>query len=184
MSTVHNWQLLRPPKVFFFISALYRKDLMCMDQVQSEVEKLLGPSQIFQHPFFPMKEYYSKEMGEEKNLERIFLVNVTDLQDREKLVDLKIKTEKLETRLRLNNNFKRILNCDPGLLSLENMFIATVKNFSHRAYLGQGVFSDLNYIFRGKTYQTLPWSYPDYSHQDVIEYFNKIRACLRKLINQ
>jgi hypothetical protein len=79
----------------------------------------------------------------------------------------------------------RVVNIDVGCLSLENLQLATGKPFSHRIYLGKGVYSDLTYLFRKKTFEVLPWTYPDYRENEILRFFNLARQTLyRKIINQ
>jgi hypothetical protein len=67
------------------------------------------------------------------------------------------------------------LNIDPGLLSAERLVLATGKNYSHRIYLGQGIFGDLTLIYERGSFRPLAWTYPDYRQEEAIWMFNKIR---------
>lgn len=177
--------LLQPPtKSFFFASFLFRKDIVIIDSIKSMWEKKWGESLYFQHSFFPMKEYYSKEMGDPSLLQRLFGVSTT-LQSRDDFVNGKIwSTEKeIELSYSVKQGFKsRAINIDIGCLSLENMQLATGKPYSHRIYLGKGVYSDLTYIYKNKSYRPLLWTYPDYREEEIIQFFNSIRLTLHKKI--
>ena len=67
------------------------------------------------------------------------------------------------------------MNLDPGLITAERLVLATGKNYSHRIYLGKGIFADLTLVFFKGTYRPLPWTYPDYQDPRTIGMFNKIR---------
>ena len=92
-------------------------------------------------------------------------------QDR--LADIKWQALEIEKQWAVNE--KRRLNLDPGLITAERLVLATGKNFSHRIYLGKGIFADLTLIFEKGTYRPLAWTYPDYKDEWAIGMFNKIR---------
>jgi hypothetical protein len=99
------------------------------------------------------------------------------------MVGHKLWADQWEKSLMSQSQF-RPLNLDIGLLTLENMTLATGKNFSHRIYLGEGVYSDLNLVFESKSFKTLPWTYPDYAHPDFINFFNWVRGMLLRKYNE
>lgn len=134
--------LLKPSKCFLFCSCLYNQEaaLVSFDKI---FEGRFGPSIKFTHEFFPMKDFYAKEMGEAIHLKRVIYLS-TQLFDREQIVTEKLWATHLEN-VNLKNG-KRTLNIDVGTISLENLILATGKNFVHRIYLSDGVFADLNLI--------------------------------------
>jgi hypothetical protein len=67
------------------------------------------------------------------------------------------------------------VNLDPGLLTPENFILATGKNFSHRVYLGNGVFADLTLVYRNGGFHPLPWTYPDYASEEVRSLLRDLR---------
>lgn len=80
---------------------------------------------------------------------------------------------------KIENNFlehgKRRINIDPGLITLENICLVTTKPYTHRIYLGKGIWSEITLIYKGESYQKLEWTYPDYGSKELIEFFNGIR---------
>ncbi|MEC7181357.1 MAG: DUF4416 family protein [Bdellovibrionota bacterium] len=175
--------LQTPTKTFFFASFLFRRDLVSEDSIKTMWEKKWGESLYFDHPFFPMKKYYSKEMGDSNLLQRLFGVSL-NLQNRESFVQGKVWSTGKEIEMsqdKLGVKF-RTVNIDLGCLSLENMQLATGKPYSHRIYLGKGVYSDLTYVFQNKSYKPLLWTYPDYREEEIIKFFNSVRKVLHKKI--
>lgn len=75
---------------------------------------------------------------------------------------------------------KRLFNIDPGLLTQERLVLATGKNFSHRIYLGQGIFADLTLLYQGGGWRSLPWTFPDYAGSVVQAELTAIRQQYRK----
>ncbi len=96
--------------------------------------------------------------------------------------EIKVKTNALEQEI--SGAGQRIVNIDPGYLNLSKVVLATTKDYSHRLYLGQGIFGDLHLVFINKTFQTQPWTYPDYKQPSVIEFFLKLRGAYRKKLGE
>ena len=123
--------------------------------------------------------YYEEEMGRPLYRRWAFF---RELVSQGRLPDLKWQALEIERQWAVNE--KRRLNLDPGLITAERLVLATGKNFSHRIYLGKGIFGDLTLIFLKGTYQSLPWTYPDYKDEWAIGMFNKIREkYLRDIAN-
>ena len=167
--------LTKPLPVLFFTSFLYHHEMHNQDSLTSVWSERFGEPIIFKHPFFPMANYYSREMGDSKLLERFFLFSIVPAK-RELLVDHKLWADQFEKKY--SSDGKREVNLDPGYVSLENVVLATGKNYSHRVFLQQGVFAELTLIFKQPSFVATPWCYPDYAHPEVIEFFNWYRQFL------
>ena len=172
--------LLAASPGLFFGSVLFNKENLSYIEIKKIWEERFGTSVEFHHHFFPMKDYYSKQMGEVSKLSRILFVGLNPAK-RELLIAHKVWADQLEKKITLDKS-SRALNLDIGLLTLENVTLATGKNLSHRIYLGEGVYSDLNLKFENKSFRALPWAYPDYAHPDFIHFFNWVRGFLHRKI--
>lgn len=172
--------LVQPADGLFFGSALYNEELISLDQIKNLWGERFGPSVEFDNSFFPMKEYYSKQMGESSKLSRVLLSSL-DPSPREKLIEHKVWADQIEKKF-VEGQSLRPLNLDLGLLTLENMILATGKSFAHRIYLGRGVYADLNLQYENKSMRPLPWTYPDYAHPEFIQFFNWLRGFLHRKI--
>lgn len=168
--------LKKPTSVFIFASVLYRKDLISSEILQKTWEAQFGVSTFFWNSFCPMKNYYSSEMGDISLLDRCFFVSTTPV-DRDSLVESKKWAIKFESEK--TQSEKRTVNWDVGILSLENIQLATGKNFTHRIYLRDNIYSDLTLLFQGDSYNVLPWTYSDYASKEIIEFFNYQRRLLQ-----
>ncbi len=115
--------------------------------------------------------YYNAEMGQ--GLKRKFLT-FKRLVPQDSLVDVKLASRDMETAL--SEGGRRRINIDPGILTLERLVLASSKDFAHRVYLGRGVFADLTLIFQGGHFRCLPWTYPDYSRDDALLFWERARA--------
>jgi hypothetical protein len=93
-------------------------------------------------------------------------------QDR--LPEIKLATNAIEQAHAAGG--RRRVNIDPGYLLLERFVLATGKNYSHRIYLGHGIYADLTLIYRQGTFQTLPWTYPDYAEPPLGRFLLAVRG--------
>jgi hypothetical protein len=120
---------------------------------------------------FHYTDYYTEEMG--SPLERRFIFFSTLVRP-ESLPAVKLWTNDVEDST--SNAGKRRINIDPGYMSQAHLILATGKGYTHRPYLRDGIYADLTLIYRGKSFQSLPWTYPDYGEKPVIEMFNRMRS--------
>jgi hypothetical protein len=135
------------------------------------MEDLWGPLDFLSEVRpFDYTGYYEKEMGRPL-FRRWGTFNKLAPQDR--LAEIKWQAIEIEKQWLADG--RRQLNLDPGLLTAERLVLATGKNYSHRLYLGQGIFGDLTLIFFKGSFHSLPWTYPDYKDEPSIWMFNKIR---------
>lgn len=139
-------------------SPAYRQ---AVDHLQGLYGPLAGQGPIAR---FVQTDYYDREMG--SGLLRQF-VCFARLVSREQLAAIKLTTNALEQDLARADGRRRV-NLDPGLLSVENLVLATAKNFSHRLYLRDGIFAEVTLIFQGGRFQSLPWTYWDYTADEVV----------------
>lgn len=160
--------------VLYFASIIYRMENAFKEGLANLLETLGETEEITEEMEFSHTDYYKDEMGE--NLKRRLLL-FKSLRKREDLPNIKIKTNEIEKRL--SNRGNRTVNIDPGYITLENVILATTKNYTHRIYLGGGIYGDLTLIFKGGTYRPLEWTYPDYASQQIIGIFNKWRTILK-----
>nr|MBF0223421.1 DUF4416 family protein [Desulfobulbaceae bacterium] len=123
---------------------------------------------------FTQTDYYEQEMGE--RLSRIF-ISFEKLQPRAQLAPIKLLTNALELRFSRPDGTRQC-NIDPGFLTVENFILATGKNFTHRIYLKEGIFSEVTLLFQGGKFQTLPWTYWDYAAGNVVEMLTQMRKAL------
>ncbi len=139
------------------------------------MEKLSGEYGIidFISPPLPFlyTDYYCREMG--SALERYF-VSFETLIRPEFLPDVKLRTNDIE-RMYSHAGGRRV-NIDPGYISRAHLILATGKGYTHRPYLRDGIYADLTLIYTDKSFQILPWTYPDYRERHFREMFKKIRG--------
>lgn len=169
----------RPKPVKFFTSIIM-KDKRILQEIEERLVYSIGTIEE-RTPFMPFTHtrYYEKEMGEP--LMRYFLL-FESLLDREILPSIKLQTNGIESSFSIED--KRQVNIDPGYIALEHVILATTKGYTHRVYIGNGIFADLTLIFYDGTYRPLDWTYPDYSSSNVISLFNQWRDRLKQRIRE
>ncbi|MBD3168113.1 MAG: DUF4416 family protein [candidate division Zixibacteria bacterium] len=124
---------------------------------------------------FDQTDYYADEMGGE--LYRKF-ISFEKLIAPNSLSAVKRFTNDIELRFALPGceGPKRRINIDPGYLELSKLVLASTKNFSHRVYLGNGIYGEVTMIYRGNRFNYLEWTYPDYQTDYARIFLEKARA--------
>ena len=56
------------------------------------------------------------------------------------------------------------------------MVLATTKDYSHRIYLGQGIYGEVTLRYRNGGFHPWEWTYPDYASPRYLEIFAQIRG--------
>ncbi len=128
---------------------------------------------------FTWTDYYNEEMG--TDLKRRF-ISFEKLIDPGELSYIKITTNKVEQQFLYENTNKRRINIDPGILSQGKFVLATTKNYSHRIYIGQGIFAEVTLKYEKKGFVAFDWTYPDYATQEYREILEKIREIYKKQV--
>jgi hypothetical protein len=146
--------------------SLFNKALEILKKKFGEID---FQSQAF---VFDYTDYYEPEFG--KGLKKQFVTFKRSIHPQD-LARIKIFTNTLEKKLSLDG--KRRVNIDPGYLNLAKLVLASTKDFSHRIYLGKGIFGEITLMFKDKSFRPLDWTYPDFRTKEYIELFNQIRQC-------
>jgi hypothetical protein len=155
------------------VSVLSSRLVQIWPDAARELESRWGPLDYVSEPFpFTQTRYYDQELGT-PIMRRI--VAFEQLQAQDRLPEIKLGTNALEDEWR-DGEGRRKLNLDPGLVCLERLVLATGKNFTHRIYLGQGIFADLTLVYQRGGWQVLPWTFPDYAGGQVQDVLTRIRS--------
>lgn len=164
----------RPSPVKLVAGMIYSDESLCKEAREGFSERC-GPEDFASMVLpFDRTRYYEKEMG--SGLKRVF-ITYSECMAREILVFMKHFSREIETEF--SHDGRRRVNIDPGYISLENLVLATFKGYSHRIYLGKGVFAEVTLIFEKGSFRPLAWTYPDYASQEVIRIMNVIRGRYR-----
>jgi hypothetical protein len=165
----------QPPKPAKLVIGVISRDTGKIGAVaEALVEKFGLVDIVSPWSAFDFTQYYEKEMG--AGLKRR-LISFKALISQEALSEIKRFTNSVESRLLQDG--KRSVNIDPGYLLAERFVLATGKNFSHRIYIGQGIYADLTLVYTKGGFQPLPWTYPDYAGECIRGFLEKVRAKYR-----
>lgn len=113
---------------------------------------------------------YYDEIG--TGLYRVFF-SFKKLIPRDEIAAVKLFTNKIEKKI--SGKDKRRINIDPGYLTLSNVFLASCKEYFHRAYVGKGIYLENEYRYVGKKFEFWDWTYPDYKKFEYLDFFYQIR---------
>jgi len=148
------------------------------------MEKAFGPAELPSEVMnFDFTHYYDQEMG--SPLYRRF-VGFRDLIDPARLVEAKLTTNALECDFagRSAGEPLRPINLDPGYVEPAKLVLASMKNFSHRIYLDQGVFAEVTLMYQKGRWQPLPWTFPDYASGRYDPFLTDARSRLGEAIRR
>lgn len=138
------------------------------------MQELFGPVDFLSEVMdFSHTDYYFEEMGSPL-IRRV--ASFAGPVDPGGLPGFKLETNRLEAEL--SHEGKRRVNIDPGLLSPERLVLATGKSYTHRVYLGRGIWADLTLIYDQGGFVPLKWTYPDYRERPMREIYKTLRAIL------
>lgn len=127
---------------------------------------------------FLFTDYYSKEMG--SPLLRKF-ITFSPLINPQEIIRIKIDTNNIEDEFtQMYCSPQRPVNLDPGYLALSKLVLATTKDYSHRIYLGDGIYAETTLRYFRNKFIAWDWTYPDYRTPHYLEFFEEIRMLYRK----
>ena len=137
----------------------------------------------FRSPEFPfdLTDYYEEQMG--ANLKRRFL-SFAGLIDPDRLAEIKLQTNALERKLGAEHNWTviRPINIDPGYVTSSKLVLATAKDYSHRIYIGRGIYAEVTLSFVSGHFEPSPWTYPDYRTDQYLSWFGEVREMYTKAL--
>lgn len=170
-----------PTKVIPVAGILYRPDCT-VEAPFNQLTETIGPIAMHTTPQpFTHTAYYGEEMGE--GLLRQWYAFVC-LIDPAQLASLKLKSNEIELQYSTDKG-GRSINIDPGIITLNNLILASTKNYSHRIYLGQGIYGEVTLLYRDKRFHALEWTYPDYREPTALKFFTEVRSFLKeKLVSE
>jgi hypothetical protein len=161
----------KPPQPAKLVISMFMHDRQAIAPVIGDLCDDLGavdmvsPWMRFNHT-----EYYTAEMGSPLYRRMVVFRKLIEQQD---LADIKHHTNRLEARYA--DNGRRRVNIDPGYMLPERFVLATGKNYSHRIFIGKGIYADLTLVYHSGSFQPLEWTYPDYREDRMRSYLNATR---------
>jgi hypothetical protein len=169
-----------PEKALALIGLIYGRDFNIENIIPEFTDRLGGILSRSNAMPFTQTDYYEKEMG--KNLIRQWLF-FDRLIAPDGLADLKVWSSGIEGRHSREKGDRQV-NIDPGMITLNNLILASTKNYAHRIYLGQGIYAETTLIYRHSRFQHVDWTYPDYKTDAALAFFAEAREYLKKILHK
>ena len=116
-----------------------------------------------------------------KGIEMDNFEKIENTVDPERLADIKTRTNEIEM-LFADGKGNRRINLDPGILSLSSFILATCKDRSHRIPLRNGIYAETTLIYQNRDFQRLPWTYADYSSDEVRSVLREFRSAYKEML--
>jgi len=169
-----------PPAVKL-ICGMIAANTKLFDEALGPLTDAFGPADLISDTMdFDLTDYYNGEMG--SPLYRRF-VAFADLVNPEFLAAAKLAANNIERRFAAARSPKappRPINLDPGYVTPAKLVLASMKNFSHRIYLGRGVYAEITLIYRKDGWHSLQWTFPDYASGRYDTFLTAVRDRLRQ----
>lgn len=168
------WQVNEPEPVKLIIGILAADDKAldaAWDRIRDEFGEIDFTSEVWP---FTQTSYYKDELGE--NILRQF-ASIAKLIDPGQLADIKHRANQIEIELaeKLSTDLPRPVNLDPGIIEPSKLVLASTKNFSHRIYIGKGMYAELTLSFCKGTWQSFSYTFPDYKEQRYHKFLSIVR---------
>ncbi len=151
-----------------------------LDAARDALQAEFGPADMESRTWpWEFSRYYEEEMGGPL-LRRIY--GFGDLVEPDGLARVKLTTNRLERELagRLPDSPPRPVNLDPGYVNMSKMVLATTKDYSHRVYLGRGIYAEATLRWRDGAFEPWQWTYNDYRTDEYLEFFADVRERYRQ----
>lgn len=161
----------KAPQPAKLVTGIILKEKRLVDKLVNILAERFGPVDIISRWFsFDYTSYYETEMGSPL-FRRMLAFEI--LIDQQRLAEIKNYTNYIESVYSENGN--RAVNIDPGYMLCERFVLATGKNYTHRIYIGNNIYADLTLIYQDGGFKKLPWTYPDYTDDKMMDYLNNVR---------
>lgn len=169
-----------PAPGLLIISVLSAKWDECWPGLLHELEGKFGCAEhVSEEIPFDQTEYYDAELGTPISRR---LLAFEALRPLDELAGIKLFTNSVEQAR--SRDGKRIFNLDPGFVTLERLVLATGKNYSHRIYLGSGIWADLTLMWQKRQWQVFPWTFPDYAGEEMKSRLTKLRQSYKSKLKK
>lgn len=162
-----------------FICGMISAETSLLEEAAGVMAQRVGAIEAVSETYaFDFTEYYHREMG--RPLWRRF-VRFAGLRGADELAAVKVLTNRIEAEFAGSPGAKvgRPVNLDPGYVEESKLVLGSMKNFSHRIYLGDGVFGEITLMWRGGVWEAMGWTFPDFGSGRYDEFLTEARESLR-----
>ncbi len=177
------WEVNKPKPVKLIVGVL-AADEDSLSAAVTAVESRFGHADFVSEvwPFY-QTDYYRDQTGD--SILRQF-VSIADLIDPGELCRIKLKTNQMEEQLakKLSKTVPRPVNLDPGLIEPSKLVLASTKNFSHRIYIGEGMYAELTLSYVKGKWESFSYTFPDYKQERYHGFLSRAREKLVEQLRQ
>ena len=173
-----------PPPLVKLLCGMISASSELFDDAAEGMTRTFGPVELAGEVMdFEFTHYYDAEMG--SPLKRR-LVAFRDCVAPDAIVEAKHATNALEAEFarRAGGRPPRPINLDPGYLEASKLVLASMKNFSHRIYLGRGVYAEVTLMYHKGRWEALPWTFPDYASGRYDPFLTRVRSRYREQLRE
>lgn len=171
-------EVTQPPEVKL-ICGMISANVALFDEARDALIRVFGSADVVSEVMdFDFTHYYDREMG--SPLFRRFLGFAEPIAP-EALVEAKLMTNALECDFaaRRGGSPARPINLDPGYIEHSKLVLASMKNFSHRIYIGRGVYAEVTLMYHKGRWDALPWTFPDFASPRYHDFLTAARGRLK-----
>jgi hypothetical protein len=172
--------ILRPVEQAALVAGILYSDSSVADHALNLLVDRFGPLAMRSDAFqFTMTDYYMNEMGPE--LTKFFCCFLQPV-DPGSLPSAKLATNKIEQELaeHTETGIHRQVNIDPGYVTSAKLVLASTKDYSHRVYIGNGIYGEVTLRCTGGRLRPIDITYPDYATDLALAFFNEVRTYVKR----
>ncbi len=175
----------RPPRKVKYFVGMLGSDTDLLKRARQLLARAWGEVELVSdHYEWNWTDYYAEEMG--TGLVRQFAAFV-ELGHPDRLVELKRLTNEIEAKVCeecLLAADRRPVNLDPGYLTTAKLVLASMKDFSHRIYLGRGVYGEITLYYQHEAWRRLPWTFPDFASATYHPWLSQVRRRYKEQVER
>jgi len=153
------------------VVGLMSSDENLIKSIKEELSKKYGRiSSESETMNFTHTDFYESEFGKKLKKQYISFVNRISPDE---LVDAKHFCYLLELEHIKQN--KRLISIDPGYVSETSVVLSSFKERSHRIYVMDGVYADLEMVYENKKWVPFKWTFSEMLSTEFQEFFKNIK---------
>ena len=160
------------------ICGMISADTKLFVQARDQLLEQYGPVDQTSDPLpFDFTHYYDDQMGSPLHRKFVAFERLIDPSD---LATIKRATNGLEDEFSASPlaASKRPVNLDPGYVAPSKLVLGSMKDFSHRVYLADGVYAVVTLQYHHGGWESLPWTFPDYASGRYDAFLTAVRERL------
>ena len=158
------------------VCAVLHRHEIDLEELETKLEQHWGriERRSCSYPFSTGSSYYHGQMGELHSRYWLSFEGLVDpglmVSDKRWAMDQELFWSKKDLGV------PRPINLDSGLVMRGRLALATTKDFSHRLYLGRGLYGEVTVQFKKGKVMPLPWTYPDITAGHYDEFLLGVKA--------